>query len=1324
MADIKNLMMTKLNSTNYCNWKFKAELLLRSKGLWKKVIVGARPEVILDGDGAVTNQAGIDVWDEKDDEARGIIGLSIDEDQIALIRTKKTAKEFWDTLKDYYEKNTLTNKVSLMRAICSMKLIEGGDAKAHINKMTDLFTKLNDIGGEGELSDGWSAAILLGSLPQSYDTLITTLESRREDELTFALVKQRVIAEYERHSPTNSDTDSILKIVASGKSCYFCKDSSHIKKDCGKYKKWLAKKTAGNGSNNNKSDKVNGVQESEAASKDFLFAIHEQQCIDWLIDSGATRFAVNDVNFFKQIDKSYRSSVKVATGEKSIVRGIGSGYLTLVNEEGNTRRVMVNEVLYAPDLVASVISVKKLAKMGFRVEFDDTKCEIKYKGEQIAVGDVIGELYVLRRFDTVCAVLKHNDNCIHSLHRRMGHRDPGAIRKMFSNGSIKDLKIVECGIKEVCDTCTKGKMTRLSFPKKSNSESLAPLDLIHTDVCGPMNTASRSGKRYIVTFIDDFSSFTIIRLITHKSDVESSLKEFIEFCKTKFGRKPKVIRSDRGGEYTGKSITNYFKSEGIQSQLTAAYSPQQNGKAERKNRTLIEMARCMLIDAKLPHSFWGEAVATANFIQNRVITRSTNTTPYERWNGTKPGINEFQIFGSKCFVHIPSERRKKLDNVAIEMIFLGYDEQSKAYRCYDTNTRKVIISRDVRFSYEFTNEENVVEYSLKSLKANIPVQQQLHEGSVEEEMVDRDEVDEEEDQQEEQINDQDEIDEEEDQQEEQINDRNEANKDNQQQEEKIKRVSHRDNKGKPPIRLGIDEVNVVNEIKEPKNYREAINSDERQHWLTAMQIEMESHERNNTWELVDLPTGRTAIDGKWVFKIKTSTDGEITRYKARFVARGFSQKYGEDYDEVFAPVVLHTTLRTLLSVAAQRKMLVHHLDAETAFLNGKLNETIYMRQPEGFQGDDSSKVCLLRKSIYGLKQAARSWNSALHDVLISAGFKQSYNDPCLYSSKINGRYCYMIVYVDDLLVVCYSSEQMKFIEDIFKPHFKMQNMGPIQHYLGMKISRDAHGNYQVCQPTYIDRIINDFGLKDAKTAKTPMDLSYGKTNSGEELESNSKYRSLIGRLLYLAINTRPDISASVSILAQKVCKPTSEDWNQLKRVVKYLKSTPNLKLKLSNVQLNEQSLHGYADATWADDRNDRKSNSGRIFYLNGGTISWTCHKQSIVAQSSCEAEFISMAEAANEAKWLRQLLEEMHIKIDTATIMYEDNQGCIELLRDSKFSYKTKHIDTKFKMIRDIVKKEIIKCVYCPTEEMIADLLTKPLSFAKHEYLREKCNLI
>lgn len=288
----------------------------------------------------------------------------------------------------------------------------------------------------------------------------------------------------------------------------------------------------------------------------------------------------------------------------------------------------------------------------------------------------------------------------------------------------------------------------------------------------------------------------------------------------------------------------------------------------------------------------------------------------------------------------------------------------------------------------------------------------------------------------------------------------------------------------------------------------------------------------------------------------------------------------------------------------------------------------------------------------------------------------------------------------------------------------MNDLGPISHYLGMKITKDPEGNYELNQSGYIMKIVSDFGLQDAKTAKTPMEVSYGKSDSSQLLDNNTKYRSLIGRLLYLSVNTRPDISASISILAQKVSKPTNEDWNQLKSVVKYLKTTHSLKLKLSGIQSNDLSLFGYADATWADDKSDRKSNSGRIIFFNGGTISWSCNKQNMVASSSCEAEFISISEASKEVKWLRQLLDEMHEKIDIPTKIFEDNQSCIELVGEHKFSYKTKHIDTRYKMIRDIVMQKIIECEYCPTEEMVADLLTKPLTAIKHNYFREKCNLV
>lgn len=1297
MADAVKPKFVKLNDSNYANWKFRMELLLRKQNLWKKVIIGNRPVAVV-AEEAVTNQDEIDKWDELDDVARGTIGLAVEDDQLGHIRSKTTSKESWEALRNYHEKNTLANKVYLVRSICALKLEEGGDAKAHINRMQDLFTKLNDI-GEAQLSTLWSKIFLLSSLPDSYDTLVSTLGARNEAEVTFDVAKQHVIAEYERHAnAVGNSGDSILKTVAKVGICFFCKKPDHFKNNCPKYKEWLAKKGSGfksKKSNDGKAaDKVNSVEET-----DFMFTIGNTHKKGWIIDSGATRHVVNNKSFFTDIDETYRSSVELANGESVSIQGIGTGGLTFLDESGCIHKAKATEVLYAPKLVGNVLSVRRLVKNCLKVEFDNRICQIKYKGQQIGVADIVGELYVLRQPDSVCAVLAHNDKCIHELHRKMGHRDPAAIRKMASDGLIEGLQIVDCGIKEVCDVCMKGKMTRIPFPKKSASESSALLDLIHTDVCGPMRTATPSGKRYIVTFIDDYSSFTFVILLTHKSEVDETMRCFVALCENKFGRKPKVMRSDRGGEYTSKELVKYLKSNGIQIQLTAANCPQQNGKAERKNRTLIEMARCMLIGAGLPKSFWGEAIATANFIQNRVITRSTNLTPYERWNGVKPGINSFQIFGSKCFVHVSAAKRGKLDNVAVEMIFLGYDENSKAYRCYNAATKKVVVSRDVRFGSKTVNEISIDlgQTSNTTKVDDSSVQEELANAHEEIETDPEDSINE-------------------------FVDAEEEFSTHEEENQPAVRVSQRVNKGIPRKRL-IEEMHMVKEISEPKNYNEAIQSDEKEQWLAAMQDEIESHERNGTWQLVNLPVGKTAIGGKWVFKIKTGADGELQRYKARFVAQGFLQKYGEDYDEVFAPVVLHTTFRALLSVVAKRKWLVHHFDAKTAFLNGNLNETIYMKQPQGFDGDHS-KVCLLKKSIYGLKQAARSWNTALHKVLIDAGFQQSYNDPCLYSNKIAGKFCYVIVYVDDLIVACPTEKQIKETESIFKPHFEMNNLGPIKHYLGMEISKDDHGNYELNQSAYIMKIASDFGLTDAKTAKTPMEVSYGKSESSHPLENNTKYRQLIGRLLYLSVNSRPDISASVSILAQKVSQPSIEDWNQLKRVVKYLKATNEMKLKLSDIQSNDLSLFGYADATWADDRIDRKSNSGRIIYFNGGTISWSCNKQSIVATSSCEAEFISISEASKEVKWLRQLLEDLHEEINYPSILFEDNQSCIELVRDHKFSYKTKHIDTRYKMIRDLVKKMIIECKYCPSEEMVADLLTKPLSAIKHNYLRDKCNLV
>ena len=836
----------------------------------------------------------------------------------------------------------------------------------------------------------------------------------------------------------------------------------------------------------------------------------------------------------------------MANGNQVTSEGRGSGILKFLNQKNEEFSAKLTDVLYVPAIGGNLLSVRKLNEKSLSVDFKKNFCEIKQGHRQIAVADLKSNLFKLRQTATKAySAVEHKDDCVHYWHRVCGHRDPQAVVDMCSKGLVEGVKLSVCGLKHSCEICLESKYTRLPFPKKSLSKSVAPLDLIHTDVCGPMPTVSPSGKRYIVTFIDDFTRYTVIYLLKHKSEVFSKMQEYVAMVKTMFHRKPKMIRSDRGGEYTGNEVVKFLKNEGIQIQYTAAYSPEQNGVAERKNRTLIEMARCMLLDASLQNTFWAEAVTAANYMQNRLPTRASLVTPYEGWTGCKPNINHFRIFGLKCYVHIPSEKRRKMDSTAKQAIFVGYDEQSKAYRCYDLSSRRVVVSRDVRFAdcvgMKTTETPFIAEHfeEPNPEKASVPVEFDFGFKSTYE-VIESQDTEQETEQQlcetEHQECDDNEI-------------MVQENILDHQEETVTLRRSERSNKGVPPEKL-IQIMNVTEEEKvEPKNLKDVMSSKNKEEWLSAMKEEIYSLKKNGTWELCELPKGKNVVGSKWVFKMKKGPDEKITRYKARLVAQGFSQKYGTDYDQVFAPVVKQTTLRILLSIAGKNNMTVQHLDAKTAFLNGELHEIIFMKQPPGFEEEGREHlVCLLKKSLYGLKQAARAWNDAIHSVLMSTKFNQSRADPCFYFKREKEHWCYILIYVDDLIVTSKNLNMIEFVQTTLSSKFEMKNLGNVKNYLGLEVEKDEKGNYNICQQNYIEQIVKDFGLADSKLSNVPIDPNYGKqVDKSEILIDNSKYQKLIGCLLYISVNTRPDISASVSIMAQKVNrhKRTGTSLNKL-----------------------------------------------------------------------------------------------------------------------------------------------------------------------------------
>ena len=488
-----------------------------------------------------------------------------------------------------------------------------------------------------------------------------------------------------------------------------------------------------------------------------------------------------------------------------------------------------------------------------------------------------------------------------------------------------------------------------------------------------------------------------------------------------------------------------------------------------------------------------------------------------------------------------------------------------------------------------------------------------------------------------------------------------------------------------------------------------------------MRTEIDSLHSNRVWELVELPEGRKPVGSKWVFKVKTNADGSIERCKARLVAQGYSQKEGLDYDETFSPVVRSESVRSVVALASKNGLKLHQMDITTAFLNGDLNEEVFMKQPEGFISDGQEHlVCRLDRSIYGLKQSPRCWNQALDAQLKLMGFKQSTGDPCIYTSTTDGLFI-LAVYVDDILLAGKSQQRIAQVKSDLGKRFQLKDMGELHYFLGVSVKQSYEtGKIWIGQPAYTRAVIKKFGLEHCKPVTTPVTpgTKLLKATEHSEMVDETLYQSAVGSLLYLSGWTRPDISFSVSNVARFCSCPTKEHWTAVKRIFRYLKGTSNYGLLYSKNDDAAGTMFGYSDADWAGDVNDRKSTSGYLFMMNGAAVSWRSRKQACVALSTAEAEYIALAITTQEATWMRKLLEDLHIQQVEPTVIYEDNQSAICIAQNPQYHSKTKHIDIKYHFVREKVLDNTIELKYCPTNDMLADILTKGLTYDKFSRLQ------
>ncbi|XP_049936825.1 retrovirus-related Pol polyprotein from transposon RE2 isoform X2 [Nymphaea colorata] len=470
--------------------------------------------------------------------------------------------------------------------------------------------------------------------------------------------------------------------------------------------------------------------------------------------------------------------------------------------------------------------------------------------------------------------------------------------------------------------------------------------------------------------------------------------------------------------------------------------------------------------------------------------------------------------------------------------------------------------------------------------------------------------------------------------------------------------------------------------------------------------------KNDTWEVVDIPKGTHLVGSKWVFNVKYKPDGTVERYKARLVAKGFSQKYGIDYLETFASVAKLKTVRVILALAVQKRWSMDQLDVKNAFLNGHLEEEVYMSMPPGYV--QSGKCCHLKKALYGLKQSPRAWFERLRIVMKTNGYKQGNCDHTLFIKQRDGLVSLLLVYVDDMIVTGDDEEEKRKMKERLAAEFDLKDLGKLRYFLGIEIARSETG-LVISQRKYTLDLLKETGKLGCRPFLTPMESGTKisiKTGNILDEEGKGRYQRLVGKLIYLTL-TRPDITYAVNVLSQFMHAPTDCHWKSAERVLGYLKNNPGKGLLYT--QQDQLNIEGYSDADWAGCTDTRRSTTGYCILLGGNLVVWRSKRQEVCSRSSAEAEYRAVAMGVTEMLWLKILLAHIGVETEEKMKMYCDNKSAINLANNPVLHDRTKHVEIDRHFIRERIDSKELILPYMKSEDQIADVLTKALCTSQFE---------
>lgn len=1054
----------------------------------------------------------------------------------------------------------------------------------------------------------------------------------------------------------------------------------------------------------------------------------------WILDTGATNHMTGSRSAFSDLDTNIVGTVRFGDGSVVEIKGIGTLLFSCKSGEHRT----FAGVYFIPKLTTNILSLGQLDEIGYQIVIDGGVIKIRDVDRRLLckVPRSPNRLYCLdlNIAQPVCLTVRGAESAW-LWHARFGHLNFPALRKLARDGWVRGMPEIE-HVDQLCGGCLAGKHRRTPFPQRAEYRAEQPLELVHGDLCGPITPTTPSGNRYFILLVDDCSRFMWIQLLPSKDRAADAIKQYQQAAEAETGRKLQAFRSDRGGEFTSADFAEHCAKRGVRRQLTAPYTPQQNGVVERRNQTVVATARSMLKAKGLPGKFWGEAVSTAVYLLNRSPTKSVQgKTPFESWYGKKPAVHHLRTFGCVVHVKLNTPNMKKLDDRSKPMIFIGYERGSKAYRAYDPTTGRVHVTRDLVFDeqaqwkWDADGEQGEQNDDTDTFMVEeyITVTQQAPADEVEEEAEDaapggstpphtlQHPT-------------------------------TAANDDGAKPVEyatppaDLEGALDADHDDDVPIRfrkldniLGAssprglvprvlgEELHAVSSADEPASFADAERDPS---WRKAMLEEMQSIEDNHTWSLADLPHGRRAIGLKWVFKVKRDERGAVAKHKARLVVKGYAQRHGIDYDEVFAPVARLDSVRLLLALAAHEGWQVHHMDVKSAFLNGDLQEVVYVQQPEGFiSAGNEGKVLKLRKALYGLHQAPRAWYAKLDATLASLGFTRSASEPAIYTRGDSGKRLVVGVYVDDLVITGNRSDDIDSFKAEMARAFRMSDLGLLHYYLGIEVKQSTEG-ISLSQGAYAAKILEKSGMAGCNPCHVPMEqrLKLSKSST-EPLVDATAYRSIVGSLRYL-VNTRPDLAFAVGYVSRFLAEPHEDHLVAVKHILRYVAGTSNWGLWYGRKEEVQANLTGFSDSDFAGDVDTRKSTTGVVFSLSGSPITWQSMKQKVVAQSSCEAEYIAAANATCQALWLARVLSEVQGNAPCVPKLMVDNKSAIALTKNPVLSGQSKHIEVKYHLVRESAEEGLIEVEFIRTEDQLGDILTKALGRVKFQELRTRIGLI